>query len=123
VGRPVSEDEIMRRLSSYNPRSRRHREVRSDGWSSWGCIPIRDAIEVRADALGDFPPIVETVLPELGAHIDLERLVAAVQTIIASRRLEIIENEADGDMAGLLFPAEFAALVAAAYAARAHDPS
>jgi hypothetical protein len=48
--------DIMRQMSSDNPRSRRHHEQREDGWSSWGCIPIRDAVEARAALLAAAEP-------------------------------------------------------------------
>ena len=51
----LTEDEIMLRLSSDNPKSRHHREDRADGWSSWQCVPVRDVIEVRALALAAQP--------------------------------------------------------------------
>ena len=58
--RPDFEDEVMRRLSSDNPRSRRHDERAADTRSAWGCIPISDVVDARAALLaaGVLPPDV-----------------------------------------------------------------
>lgn len=67
--RPLTEDEVMRRLSADNPKSRHHREERADGWSSWTCVPIRDVIEVRVAALASVTD---------DERLDVERLARAI---------------------------------------------
>lgn len=48
---PVTEADLMRLLSSDNPKARHHREVRDDGWSDWTCVPVSAAVQVRSDAI------------------------------------------------------------------------
>jgi hypothetical protein len=50
------------------------------------------------------------------AELDEERLALAVRTVTTEYRLDIIENEDDGDMASVMFPHEFARKIAAEYA-------
>jgi hypothetical protein len=45
-------DQIAFNLASAeNPRSRQHREERSDGYSSWRCVPIHDIVDARNQLL------------------------------------------------------------------------
>lgn len=50
------------------------------------------------------------------ADLDEERLERAVQTVTAEGRIDIIENEENGDMASVITPPEFARKIIAEYA-------
>jgi len=79
--------EVMRRMSSDNPRSRHHREDHPNGWSSWSCIPIRDAVEARA-ALLAAPPAPEGGLDPLTGET-LRGAIAAATDLINPRLSEV----------------------------------
>lgn len=48
---PLIEDEVMRRASSDNPKSRQHDERTADRRSMWRCVPIADVVGLRQEAL------------------------------------------------------------------------
>ena len=67
-------DDIMRRMSSDNPRSRQHDERTTDRRQVWRCIPIADAVVAREALLAALPASTEST----GAEDEQESAILAV---------------------------------------------